>query len=89
MSDIETIVNGYEAALRDSRQQIAALQAKADRDSARIADLEVAGRLLGAECRVMRNDYPDENWPHVTAVRNATDSHHTAAGFVKEATDGH
>ena len=48
-----------------------------------------AGRLLGAECRVMRNDYPDENWPHVTAVRNATDSHPTAAGFVKEATDGH
>ena len=63
--------------------------AEIDRLRARIADLEAAGRLLGAECRVMRNDYPDENWPHVTAVRNATDSHPTAAGFVKEATDGH
>ena len=60
-----------------------------DRLRTRIADLEEAGRKLGAECRVMRNDYPDENWPHVTAVRNATNAHPTAAGFVKEAGDGH
>jgi len=64
---------------------------------ARIADLEAAGRLLGAECRAWRKWWdltPTEpGWTPKTLVdaRRSTDAHPTAAKYVKtkETTDGH
>ena len=56
---------------------------------ARIADLEAAARLLGAECRTWRTHTEENYYTNARAAMDATDSHPTAAGFVKEATDGH